>query len=168
MSKARTRSDAVLARWAPSVTGDVLSLGSATDLDGAGRRYRDYFTAARSYTTSEVVATPGCDLVLDVRAMPQVADASYDAIFCSGVLEHVDDCHGAVRECYRVLRPGGVFLVGVPFAQRLHLAPQDFWRFTRHGVEYLLRAFTVEAIEAIGDEPKFPWTYWAKARKGGA
>ena len=23
-------------------------------------------------------------------------------------------------------------------------------------------------LEAIGDDPKFPWTYWAKARKGGA
>ncbi len=165
MSRARTQSDRVLARWAPAITGDVLSLGSASDLDGAGRRYRDYFTAARSYTTSEVVPTPGCDLVLDVRWMPEITDGSYDAVFCSGVLEHVDDCHAAVAEIHRILRPGGVLLVGVPFAQRLHRAPQDFWRFTRHGVTYLLRAFTVEAIEAIGDDPKFPWTYWVKAHK---
>lgn len=165
MSKARLHSDRVLARWAPAITGDVLSLGSAGDLDGAGRRYRDYFCAAQSYTTSEVVPTPGCDLVLDVRHMPDVADERYDAIFCSGVLEHVDDCHAAVRECYRVLRPQGLFLVGVPFQQRLHRAPQDFWRFTRYGVEYLLRAFTIEALEVIGDDPKFPWTYWVKARK---
>lgn len=168
MSQARTQSDVVLAKWAPTVTGDVLSIGSASDRDGAGKLYRAYFAKARSYTTSECVPTPGCDLVLDVRAMPSVADASYDCVFCSGVLEHVDDCHAAVRECYRVLKPGGLFLVGVPFQQRIHRAPQDFWRFTAYGVQYLLRAFTIEAIEAIGDDKKFPWTYWVYARKAAA
>ena len=162
-SKARKGADAVLQRWCSTITGDVLSVGSSDDRDGAGRFYREYFRAARSYTTSEV--TPGCDLVLDVRSMPQIADGSYDALFCSGVLEHVDDCHAAVRECGRILRPGGVFLVGVPFAQRIHRAPQDFWRFTEHGARYLLRAFVIEAIEAIGEDPKFPWTYWIRARK---
>lgn len=168
MSKARRQSDAILATWAPRVTGDVLSIGSAGDQDGSGHRYREYFRAARSYTTSEIEPTPGCDLVLDVRAMRGVADESYDCVFCSGVLEHVDDCHAAVSECYRILRPGGLFLVGVPFAQRVHRAPQDFWRFTKYGVAHLLRAFTIDAIEAIGDDPKFPWTYWVRARKGGA
>lgn len=168
MSRARTQSDAVIAPWCLKVTGDVLSIGSQSDRDGAGKQYRLYFARARSYTTSEVAPGLGTDLVLDVRAMPSVADASYDAIFCSGVLEHVDDCHAAVRECARILRPGGLFLVGVPFQQRLHRAPQDFWRFTEHGVRYLLRAFTIEALAAIGDDPKFPWTYWVAARKAAA
>jgi SAM-dependent methyltransferase len=158
-------SDVLLAAWCRAVTGDVLSIGSQDDADGRGRLYRDYFVSARSYTTSEVAPRPGCDRVLDVRAMPEVADESYDAIFCSGVLEHVDDCHAAVRECGRILRPGGVFLVGVPFQQRIHCAPLDFWRFTVYGVRYLLRDFELEALEAIGDDAKFPWTYWAKARK---
>jgi SAM-dependent methyltransferase len=150
------------------VTGDVLSIGSASDADGAGRSYRAYFTRARSYTTSEVAPGLGADLVLDVRAMPTIADASYDAVFCSGVLEHVDDYQAAVRECYRILRPSGLFLVGVPFQQRLHRAPQDFWRFTEYGVRYLLRAFTIEAVAAIGPDTKFPWTYWVRARKPGS
>jgi ubiquinone/menaquinone biosynthesis C-methylase UbiE len=97
--------------------------------------------------------------------MPEVDDDSFDAVFCSGVLEHVDDCHAAVRECFRVLKPGGVFLVGVPFQQKIHRAPQDFWRFTMYGVRYLLRAFTIDAVEAIGPDTKFPWTYWVRARK---
>jgi SAM-dependent methyltransferase len=165
VSQARTLSDAVLQRWCASVTGDVLSIGSSGDRDGRGQLYRRYFSAAQSYTTSEVEPTPGCDLTLDVRFMPTVEDASYDAVFCSGVLEHVDDCHAAVKECYRILRAGGLFLVVVPFQQRIHRAPQDFWRFTEYGVRFLLRAFTIEALEAIGPDPKFPWTYWVKARK---
>lgn len=150
MSQARTQSDLILQRWCASVTGDVLSIGSGGDKDGRGKLYRRYFSSAQSYTTSE--PEPGCDLVLDVRCMPSVADATYDAVFCSGVLEHVDDCHAAVAECYRILRAGGLYLVGVPFQQRIHRAPQDFWRFTEYGVRYLLRAFTIEALEAIGPD----------------
>ena len=164
MSRARVLSDALLKTWCQPLDGDVLSLGSGSDLDGTGRAYRSYFPKATSYTTSEV-SDIGCDLVLDVRDMDSVPDASYDVIFCSGVLEHVDDCHAGVRECWRILRPNGVFLVGLPFQQKIHRAPQDFWRFTRYGVEFLLRAFVIEALEPIGDDVKFPWTYWARARK---
>ena len=37
-------------------------------------------------------------------------DASFDAVYCCDVLEHVDDVGHTVREIARVLRPGGVFL----------------------------------------------------------
>lgn len=164
MSPERAASNKLLKAWAKTVTGDVLSIGSAKDSDGAGMTYRRYFSAARSYTTSEPTPNQWCDRVLDVRTMPEVADASLDAVFMSGVLEHVDDCHGAIRECHRVLRGGGLLLVGVPFNQPLHRAPQDFWRFTEYGIRYLLRAFTVEDLVAIGD-PVHPGTYWARARK---
>lgn len=164
MSPERAASNRLLARWASTITGDVLSIGSAKDSDGAGKTYRAYFSAARSYVTSEPTPNVWCDLVLDVRSMPHISDAQFDAVFCSGVLEHVDDCHGAVRECLRVLRPNGVLLVGVPFNQKLHRAPQDFWRFTEYGVRYLLRACEIDDLVAIGD-PVYPATYWVRARK---
>jgi ubiquinone/menaquinone biosynthesis C-methylase UbiE len=85
-------------------------------------------------------------------------------VLCSGVLEHVDDCHRAVAECYRVLKPSGLFLVGVPFHQPIHRAPQDFWRFTEFGLRWLLRAFSIEDLRAIGP-PLTPSAYWVKARK---
>jgi len=37
-------------------------------------------------------------------------DASFDAVYCCDVLEHVDDVGRTVHEIARVLRPGGVFL----------------------------------------------------------
>ncbi len=50
----------------------------------------------------------------DLTAMP-FASASFDAIFCSHVLEHIPDDRAAMRECARVLRPSGwaVFLVPI-------------------------------------------------------
>lgn len=41
-------------------------------------------------------------------------DASFDAIVCNHVLEHVADDERALLELYRVLRPGGWALLQVP------------------------------------------------------
>ncbi|MDX6617397.1 MAG: hypothetical protein QOD60_2488, partial [Solirubrobacterales bacterium] len=54
------------------------------------------------------------DLKLDITAM-DLPDASFDAIICSHVLEHVPDDKAAMGEMRRVLKPGGTLLVLVPF-----------------------------------------------------
>ena len=42
------------------------------------------------------------------------ADATFDRVICSEVLEHIPDDVGAMRELARVLRPGGTMAVTVP------------------------------------------------------
>jgi SAM-dependent methyltransferase len=49
----------------------------------------------------------------DVRALP-FADASFDAIYSMGTIEHFDETEQAVREMARVLAPGGRAIIGVP------------------------------------------------------
>jgi len=49
----------------------------------------------------------------DVRRIP-FADASFDAIYSMGTIEHFDETQGAVAEIARVLKPGGRAIVGVP------------------------------------------------------
>ena len=44
--------------------------------------------------------------VADCEKLP-FADESFDVAYSNGVLHHTDDTAGAVREIYRVLRPGG-------------------------------------------------------------
>lgn len=44
----------------------------------------------------------------------QFAGETFDAIYCSHVLEHVPDDHKALAECYRVLAQGGWTLMLVP------------------------------------------------------
>ena len=163
-STERQMSNAILRNWCAAVTGRVLSIGSAADSDKEGRTYREYFVNAFSYLTSDTEGVIGCDRALDVRRL-DLEDGSFDCLFVSGVLEHVDDIHAAISECRRVLAPGGVLLVGVPFVQEIHRAPQDFWRFTEYGLRWLLRSFQVEDVRAVGANPKSPAAYWARARK---
>ena len=41
-------------------------------------------------------------------------DNSFDFIYTMGTIEHVHDYYVAVREIYRVLKPGGKAIIGVP------------------------------------------------------
>lgn len=56
---------------------------------------------------------PDAMLKIDLTDMP-FHDAQLDVIICSHVLEHIPDDTKAMREMYRVLRPGGYLLVMVP------------------------------------------------------
>jgi SAM-dependent methyltransferase len=49
----------------------------------------------------------------DAKALP-LPDQSVDLVIATDVIEHVDDDQLAVREIYRVLRPGGTVLFTVP------------------------------------------------------
>jgi SAM-dependent methyltransferase len=49
----------------------------------------------------------------DVRDLP-FADASFDAVYSMGTIEHFDETERAVREIVRVLKPDGRAIIGVP------------------------------------------------------
>lgn len=61
---------------------------------------------------------------LDVQHL-SFPDNSFDLILCNHVLEHVPDDHAAMRELYRVLAPGGVAVLQVPYAWRLAETDED-------------------------------------------
>jgi predicted SAM-dependent methyltransferase len=56
------------------------------------------------------------DVALDLRRPLPIADSSVDAIFTEHMLEHLTygDAVVLVRECARVLRPGGLMRIVVP------------------------------------------------------
>ncbi len=65
------------------------------------------------------------DIVSDITSIPR-PDASFDAIMCTEVLEHVPDAVAALKELNRLLRPGGYLLITAPFGSLTHFAPYHF------------------------------------------
>ncbi len=60
----------------------------------------------------------------DITAIDR-ADNSFDAIVCSHVLEHVPDDRLAMRELFRVLKPGGTAILQVPVSASLARTVED-------------------------------------------
>lgn len=94
---------------------------------------------------------PALDLrVADARALP-FADASFDAIACASVIEHVpgEGDAEAMAEMWRVLRPGGVLHLTTNVAARSHDVMVD-------------RPVYGEASAAVGDRVFFERRYSAE------
>ena len=53
---------------------------------------------------------------------------------------YVHDYYESFIENTGVLKPDRFLLLGLPFNQKPHMELFDFWMFTRHGIEYLLKS----------------------------
>lgn len=76
-----------------------------------------------------------------------VSDATYNSAICTAVLEHLEEPEKALRECYRVLKPGGLAIYSIPFIWHLHEEPRDFYRYSKFGIKYLFEKVGFEVIE---------------------
>ena len=89
--------------------------------------------------------------IADLVSLP-FPDSSFDAALNIVTLEHVSEPGRALAEISRTLAPGGRLLLIVPHEWEVHQAPHDYFRYTRHGVEYLLgqAGFGKWTIEPVG------------------
>jgi|SRR5690606_25923828 len=64
------------------------------------------------YTTTDL-NSPLADVKADICDLP-FEDNTYDFILCNHVLEHIPDDTKAMKEIYRVLKPGGTAILQIP------------------------------------------------------
>lgn len=68
-----------------------------------------------------------------------IQDKYADTVVSFQVLEHLPEPSVFLKEAHRILRPNGIIIITVPFMWHVHEAPYDYYRFTRYGLEYLLK-----------------------------
>lgn len=123
LSKRFTRQgiDAFLRRELGGVSGTILDVG-------AGLRPFAELLPGRTIALDHR-PRPSIDVVGDAHRLP-FGDATFDALVCTEVFEHLVDPPTAAAEMIRVLKPGGRLVLTTRFCFPLHERPADFWRFT--------------------------------------
>jgi len=87
------------------------------------------------------------DIVSDILNIPE-PDASFDAVLCTEVLEHLPDPVRALDEMARLLRPGGMFIITAPFWSLTHFAPYHYATgFNRYFYEFHLNRLGFNIVE---------------------
>jgi len=86
------------------------------------------------------------DAVADLTSLP-FATGCFGAAINIVTLEHVREPQSVLREIARTLAPAAPLLLIVPHEWEVHQAPNDYFRYTRHGIEYLLRRAGMVEIE---------------------
>ena len=129
--------------------------GGARVLDaGAGEgQYAEHFRRQR-YTGVDLGIGDagwnyaGLDAVADLCGLP-FRDGTFEAAVSIVTLEHLREPGRALRETARVMKPGGVLLLVAPLDWEVHQAPHDYYRYTRHGLEYLMQQAGLEVVEMM-------------------
>ena len=128
----------------------VLDAGS-----GEGR-YRRHFARQR-YTGVDLAVGDAAwdysqvDVLADLNALPFGA-GTFDAAIHLVTIEHLAEPGRVLAEIGRALVPRGKLLIAAPHEWEVHQAPHDYFRYTRHGLAYLLEqaGFEVGEMRAAG------------------
>jgi len=135
----------------------------------------------KSYTEANFPEFDICSMTLP---------GNYDLIIADQVFEHLKWPYRAGKNVNCMLRPGGYFLVATPFLIKVHEVPVDCSRWTEVGIKHLLAecGFPIDQIrtgswgnracvkanfrrwarrgwKSLANEPEFPVSVWALARK---
>lgn len=138
----RVWSNRELARFAPMFGGDVVNVSGWKDIDKEGRRYRDYFSNAASYSITNYRAEARGfqdaegEIFLDLeQPLPPGLEGRFDVVFNHTTLEHVYALHTAFGNLCRMSRDAVILVV--PFIQQFHADYGDYWRLSPMAVKRL-------------------------------
>ena len=138
-------------QWLLAVSGEERALtaaltgfhGRVLDIGCADRRLAKLLPAGCEYIGLDYPDTAvnmyhtRPDVFADARGLP-FATGSIQGVIFKDVLEHVRGPESVLAEIGRVLEPGGILVLWMPFMYPIHDAPYDFQRYTEHGLDTYL------------------------------
>ena len=139
-------------QYAPRMTGKMLDFGCGS------KPYQSLFSNVTEYVGVDYEGeghshiNEQVDVFYDGKTLP-FADATFDAVFSSEVMEHIFNITEILPELNRVMKPKALILVTCPFAWPEHEVPVDYARYTRFALKYLLEknGFEIIMIDKSGD-----------------
>jgi SAM-dependent methyltransferase len=133
--------------------GKLLDVGAGSspyeELIMANGKVKEYIKL--DFASSDYHQGNALDLTWDGKTIP-LETQSIDTVFMTEVLEHVHKPGEMLQEVRRVLKPGGILFLTVPFSWPMHELPYDYHRFTPIALRSYLEeaSFDVQGIRLLG------------------
>jgi SAM-dependent methyltransferase len=126
-----------------SVRGKVIDIGA-----GANPQYQALMPKEPGAQFESIDRLTGDTTDFEVDALPYTT-ASYDTVLSMNVLEHIYNYKWHLAELIRILKPGGKFVMFVPFLYMYHPGHSDglldCHRYTRDALERMCAEVGLEA-----------------------
>ena len=133
-----------IAALAGHVAGKTLDVGCGSK--PYAHLYRSEEYVGLELDTPQNRAGKQADYFYDGKRFP-FSDESFDSLVANEVLEHVFNPDQFLSEAFRVLKPGGVTLLTLPFVWDEHEQPHDYARYSSFGIRALLERHGFEIVE---------------------
>lgn len=148
--------------------GPVLHVGSRAqviDRAAPGRRSWAQRCAGKRVVGADLERGDNVDVVLDIcwpaerieGALAPTGIDRFGGILCCHLLEHLRDPFGAARTISRLLAPGGLVFVQVPWVQGYHAFPDDYWRISPSGLRLLFDGLIPRDVFFSGGSGDVAW-----------
>lgn len=131
----RIWSNRELEKYAHLFHGDVVNVSGWRDVDKEGKKYKDYFFNANSYSITnykeEARGIQGLkdEIFLDLeKELEKDLLGKFDLVFNHTTLEHIYDAKKAFENL--CILSNDVVIIVLPFLQQYHASYGDYWRFT--------------------------------------
>ncbi len=125
----------------------VLNIGAGGEIESMLKQFAE--STPFTIVSFDIDAERKPDLVGDICTYE--FNGQFDVVIMSEVLEHVHSPHLAIENVYNILQKGGKLILTTPFIFPLHDRPYDYYRFTKYGLQHLLKPFShVQIFEKNG------------------
>jgi len=122
---------------------------------GAGQcPYKIYFKKLK-YLSQDIKQNKNktIDYIGDINnGLNMINSSSFDYILCTQTIEHIKNPKKAFQEFHRILKPNGKIFLTTNFIYQIHMAPHDYYRFTKFGLKHLGKSngYVVEHLKSHG------------------
>lgn len=125
----------------------------------AGPRWLDLVSPNRAYTGIDLIAGKNVDLIMNAHKL-EFESETFDLVLCLQVLEHDDDWQQTIKEAYRVLEPGGTFILtfaleGTPEHKHLGGGSETYNHISKKETDEFLDTFDWEEQESLEHENNY-------------
>lgn len=142
-----------IAKFVATAAASLPPGSRVADVGAGAAPYRELFGHTEYITVDRPESIHGESFDFDIAASAEeipLKDQDLDAVLCTQVLEHLPDPAKALAEFHRLLKGGGRLFMTAPLVWEEHEKPYDFFRYTRSGLEHLLKTTGFEHVEISG------------------